>query len=78
MKKLLIILLSFLAYTSHAQAEFPESVQLTNVISTTAPFVNVQSSTGVVNKINKSEVVLTIIASTRSDLLILFTTPVEL
>ena len=68
MKKVLIILLSFLAYTSHAQAEFPESVQLTNVISTTSPFVNVQSSTGVVNKINKTDLVDAIIVNTTAEL----------
>jgi len=57
MKNILLILLSFLAFNAYAQAEFPESVQLTNVLSTTAPFVNVQTSTGIVNKINKADLI---------------------
>ena len=57
MKKILLILMVFTSLATYAQAEFPESVQLTNQTSTTATKVNVQESNGVVNTIAKSDLI---------------------
>ena len=57
MKKILLILMVFASLATYAQAEFPESVQLTNQTSTTATKVNVQESNGVVNTIAKADLI---------------------
>ena len=61
MKKILFLLLLI---TSVVYGQVPpdaspiENVQITNnVISTTAPFINAQESTGVINKINKADLI---------------------
>lgn len=55
MKKYILFSALAFSFSGYAQAEF-EKIQITeNVISTTAPFVNVQESSGVVNKITKTE-----------------------
>ena len=71
MKKILFLLLSSVVMYGQVPADATplENVQITNnVISTTAPFVNVQSSTGVVNKINKTDLVDAIIVNTTAEL----------
>lgn len=68
MKKLILFLSFIISFSSYAQAEF-EGVKITeNTTSPAAPFVNVQETDGVINKINKGDLIDVVIVNTTAEL----------